>query len=155
MKKKSPKATLLLTNDVAKLGRKGDVVSVKPGFAKNFLLPQRHARLLDKHALRIRAALQQERFALAEKDKKEALIMKDKIQGAELTIVAKVDPDGNMYGSVAGADVHAAIVEAGYRVDKSVVALPKPIKNLGTYTVHLQFKEGVTADIQVTVEAIA
>lgn len=153
MKKKIVKKALLLTEDVFKLGRKGDVVHVKLGFAKNFLLPQHKATMLDKRALRIRDALKEERRLQAESDKQDALAFKDKIQGTSFNLNTKVDPDGNMYGSISSQDLAEAITAQGFEVSKSAVALLKPIRKVGTYQIHLSLKEGVRADIEIVVEA--
>src|SRR5574338_163192 len=95
---------LLLIEDVDDLGRSGDVVSVKPGFARNFLLPQKKAVVADKFTLRMQARLKEERAKRAEIDKKEAVVLAERIAPMELSIVVKVDPDGHMYGSVTALD---------------------------------------------------
>src|SRR5689334_17894347 len=95
---------LLLMKDVEELGRSGDVVSVKPGYARNYLLPQGFAVLADKKALKMQARLQEERRKKAVEDKKEAEELAQAIDGVTLTTIVKVDHEGHMYGSVSAHD---------------------------------------------------
>ena len=88
---------LLLIEDVEDLGRSGDVVSVKPGYSRNFLLPQKKAVVADKFTLRMQAKLKAERAKRAEIDRQEAESQAQKIEGMVLSIEVKVDPDGHMY----------------------------------------------------------
>ena len=96
---------LLLLEDVEALGRSGDIVGVKPGYARNFLLPQGLAIIADKRALRMQARLQEERRNRAIVDRKESEELAAKLEGQNLTTIVKVDHDGHMYGSVNVADV--------------------------------------------------
>src|SRR5690349_17723137 len=96
---------LLLLQDVDDLGRSGDVVSVKPGFARNFLIPQKKAVVATPFTLRLRDELQKERAKRAEIDKTASEALAQDIEGKVLEIRVKVDPDGHMYGSVGYADI--------------------------------------------------
>ena len=144
---------LLLVEDVEDLGRSGDVVSVKPGYARNFLLPQKKAVIADKYTLRMRARLQEERLKRAEVDKAEAQELAARIDGTTLSVVVKVDPDGHMYGSVAAIDVVHLFEREGVHLEKRHVILMQPIKQLGVYSIPLKLKEGVPA--QITLEVIS
>ena len=96
---------LLLIEDVADLGRSGDVVKVKPGYARNYLLPKKLGVFADKNALRMQARLQEERLKKAAEDRAEAEVLAKAIDGATLTSIVKVDADGHMYGSVSQLDI--------------------------------------------------
>ena len=146
---------LLLLEDVEDLGRSGEIVSVKPGYARNKLLPSRVAVLADKKALRMQARLQEERAKKAIQDKADAEKLKAKIDELEtLTKVVKVDQEGNMYGSVSANDiVHLLEEQAGMHIEKRTVQLKHPLKQIGSYTIHLKLNEGVTADLKVNIEA--
>lgn len=144
---------LLLIEDVEDLGRSGDVVSVKPGYARNFLLPQKKAVIADNFTLRLQARLQEERLKKAAVDKKEAEALAEKVQGSTLTVIVKVDPDGHMYGSVSTTDIARLFEKDGIPMDRRNVLLMHPIKQLGIYPVQLKLKEGVPA--QITVEVIS
>jgi large subunit ribosomal protein L9 len=142
---------LLLIEDVDDLGRSGDLVSVKPGFARNFLLPQKKAVVADKYTLKLQARLKEERAQRAVVDKKEAEELSAKIDGMVLEIEVKVDPEGHMYGSVAALDIVRLFEEQGISLEKRHVVLPQPIKELGSRTVALRLKEGVPASFTLNV----
>lgn len=144
---------LLLIEDVDDLGRSGQVVKVKPGYARNFLLPQKFAVIADKGTLRMQSRLQEERAKRAEVDKKEAEILAERIKGKELTILVKVDPDGHMYGSVAAGDITHLLEREGISIEKKHVILPQPIKQLGPVTINLRLKEGVPSSFKLIVES--
>lgn len=145
------KQQLLLIKDVDSLGRSGDVVSVKPGYARNFLLPGKMAIVAQKHTLRMQEKLKEERAKIAAVDKKDAEELAKRIDGMNLTIEVKVDPEANMYGSVASSDIAALFEKEGFAVDKKFVQLQKPIRELGTYTIALKLKEGVPASFHLKV----
>jgi len=142
---------LLLIKDVEDLGRSGDVVSVKPGYSRNFLLPQKKAVVADKFTLRMQVKLKEERSKRAEIDRQEAESQAKKIEGMVLTIEVKVDPDGHMYGSVAAADVVRLFEEEGIQLERRNVVLTHPIKALGVHLIHLKLKEGVPSQITLKV----
>lgn len=145
---------LLLLEDVEGLGRSGDVVKVRPGYARNFLLPQGLAYVADKRALRMQARLQEERRKRAIVDKKESEEQAAVLDALSLTTIVKVDQEGHMYGSVSAGDIVHLIQEASQiEVKKSAIVLKHPIRELGEYKVPLKLKEGVKATISLKVEA--
>jgi large subunit ribosomal protein L9 len=142
---------LLLLEDVEDLGRSGDLVSVKPGYARNFLLPKKIAVIADKFTLRMQEKLKKERAKRAEVDRKEAEELSKKIDGMVMTIEVKVDPDGHMYGSVAALDIVRLFEKEGITLERRNVILAHPIKTLGVYPIQLKLKEGVPAQITLKV----
>ena len=144
---------LLLLQDVDDLGRSGDVVSVKPGYARNFLIPQKKAVVADTFTLRLQVKLKDERAKRAEVDRSEAETMAKNIEGLVLSIEVKVDPDGHMYGSVAALDIVRLLDNEGYKIERKNVVLTHPIKTLGVHPIHLKLKEGIPA--QVTLNIVA
>lgn len=137
-------AQLLLLEDVEKLGRSGDIVTVKPGFARNFLIPNSLAVIADKHALHVQERLQEERRKKAEEDKKASEDLAKRVEGQTLSKSVKVDPEGHMYGSVSAQDIVSLLEELlSITIDKKAVQLKKPIKQLGVFEVTLLFKEDV------------
>ncbi len=145
------KQQLLLIDDVDSLGRSGDVVSVKPGYARNFLLPQKKAVVAQKHTLRMQEKLREEREKKAAVDKKDAEELAKQIEGMLLTIEVKVDPEANMYGSVSAQDIVQLLQDKGFTIEKKFVQLVKPIRELGSYAISLKLREGVPANIQLKV----
>ena len=143
---------LLLIKDVEDLGRSGDIVTVKPGFARNYLLPRGMAIVADKPSLRMQARLKAEREMQAALDKKEAETVASTIEGISLTKIVKVDHEGHMYGSVSTHDI-VDLLLTNYNIvlEKSAVGLKHPIKTTGVHHVTIKLKEGVTASINVKV----
>jgi large subunit ribosomal protein L9 len=139
------KQQLLLLEDVDGLGRSGDVVTAKPGFIRNFLLPQKKAVHADINTLKMQARLKAEREKRAAIDQKEAEEYAVTLKGFVLTTEVKVDPEGRMYGSVNALEISRLMQAKGYSIDKKNVVLQQPIKNLGIHTVNLKLKEGVPA----------
>ena len=144
---------LLLLEDVDDLGRSGDVVKVKHGFARNFLLPQKKAVFVDKQTLRMQTKLKEERAKLAVIDKKDSEELATRIQGMVLTSIVKVDQEGHMYGSVSSLDVVHILEKEGISLKKSHVLLPQPIKELGVYNISLKLKEGVLTAFTLKIES--
>lgn len=143
---------LLLIEDVEDLGRSGDVVTVKPGFARNYLIPRGFAYVADKRTLRMQARLQEQRAIKAAEDRKEAEKQAAELSDIVLTTVVKVDPEGHMYGSVSAHDIVKLLADdRRLEIEKRAVLLKQPIKQLGVYNVPLRLKEGVEAIISVKV----
>lgn len=144
---------ILLLEDVDNLGRSGDIVRVKPGFARNFLLPNRKAVFADENAKRIQARLQEERAKQAAEDRKASEKIAAELEKKTYTIEVKVDPDGHMYGSVSLVDIMKFLANDGYDVAKKSIQLPHAIKKIGVYTIDLKLAEDVPASFQLKVIA--
>lgn len=142
---------LLLLEDVDDLGRSGDLVSVKPGYARNFLLPQKKAVTADNRTLRMQAKLKEEREKRAIEDKKESEKAALQIQGKVLSIEVKVDQEGHMYGSVSSLDIVRLWEKEGIQLEKKDVQLAQPIKAVGSFEIALKLKEGVPASFTLQV----
>lgn len=143
---------MLLLEDVDALGRKGDVVNVRPGFARNFLLPQGLAVTANAHALRMQDRLQEERRKQAVIDKKESEEMAGRIQDLTLTTEVKIDQEGHMYGSVSVLDIlHLLKEQSAISLERKNVLLPHPIKETGVHTIKTKLKEGITASFTLKV----
>jgi len=144
---------LLLVEDVASLGKKGELVSVKPGYARNFLLPKRKAVIADAHTLRMQARLQEERAKQAAADKKDAEVQSEKLTEVTLVISVKVDHDGHMYGSVTPQIVSDHLKEKeGFVLEPRSIQIKPHIKKTGIYDIPVHLSEGVIASISLTVE---
>lgn len=145
-------AQLLLIEDVQDLGRSGDIVRVKPGFARNYLLPKGLGVFADKNALRIQARLQEERAKKAAQDKKEAEKFAKKVETVTIVATVKVDPDGHLYGSVSALDIANMLHEQHqFELDKRSVNLKHPIKKIGEHKVELKLSEGVMSSVTLKV----
>lgn len=139
------KQQLLLLQDVDALGKKGELVTAKPGYVRNFLLPKGLAVVASPNTIRKQERLRAERAKQAVVDRKESEELAIQVEGTALEIRVKVDPEGHMYGSVSAADIAQLFQEKGLPVDKKAVLVTKPIKVTGAHKISLKLKEGVTA----------
>jgi len=145
---------LLLVEDVDDLGKKGEIVSVRPGFARNYLLPQGFAIIADKGALNIQARLQEERRQKAITDLRDSEQLAGILETTTLFTTVKVDHEGKMYGSVSLADIMDLLEDKGVKsLEKRSVQLKHSIKELGTHKIDVKLKEGVTSSFTLEIAA--
>jgi len=134
---------LLLVDDVDDLGRRGEVVRVRPGYARNFLVPRGYGVVANRYTLRMQARLQEERAKQAQVDKARAEELATRVRGMKLETEVKVDPEGHMYGSVSAAEIVEILAAEGIEVERKWVGIVHPIKKTGTHEIPLKLKEGV------------
>ena len=151
------KQQLLLLEDVESLGRKGEVVSAKPGYIRNFLLPKGCAVIASANTLRKQERLRVEREKQATIDRKESEDFAAKIEGITVETKVKVDPEGHMYGSVTAADIAQLFQEIGIPLEKKNILVTRPIKETGIHKLSIKLKEGVPAAciLKITPEGVA
>lgn len=142
---------LILCEDVNKIGKTGDVVKVKDGFARNFLLPQKKAYMATPANLKKIEQDKAKRAALEEKSKKESEDLAQKLSKISCTITVEVNDLDKLYGSVSEVDIAKALEVEGYPVDKKAITLEKPIEDLGIYEVPVKLHSQVTAKVRVWV----
>ncbi len=145
------KNQLLLLEDIEGLGRSGDIVTAKPGYIRNFLVPQKKAIIADKSSLKLQARLKEERLKKAAIDREASEEFAKSMEGLVLSTQVKVDTEGRMYGSVTSIDIARMLQEKGYAIDRKSVLLPQPIKKLGSFSIELRLKEGVPAKVSLEV----
>ncbi len=146
---------LILRETVANLGQAGELVRVKPGYARNYLLPQGLAYVATDANLR---RMEEERQLLDEKAKRDFLEAKrraSQLEGMELTFTAKAGDEGKLFGSVTSKDIGEAASAQGldFALDRRLVVLAEPIKNTGDYAVPIRLHPDVEVEIQVQVQA--
>ncbi len=145
---------ILLLKDVDKLGRAGDIVSARPGYIRNYLLPHGFAEIATKLALHKQARIQEERRQQAILDKADAEKVSEALKQIQLTTIVKVDHEGHMYGSVSSLDiVHLIKEQSGIEIERRNVQLKHPLKNTGKHTIPLKLKEGVAAELIIDIIA--
>jgi large subunit ribosomal protein L9 len=147
------KQKVLLLEDVYNLGKSGEIVSVKSGYARNYLLPKKIALYAQKNSIKIQEKLIAERAKKAALDKKDSEFLADKLKDLIITQIVKVDKENRMYGSVSSLDVFKLLEKEGYVIDKHWIDMKKPIKALGVHTIDLNLKEGVPASLTLKVIA--
>jgi large subunit ribosomal protein L9 len=145
------KQQLLLLEDVESLGRKGEIVSAKPGYIRNFLLPRGFAVVASPNTLRKQEALRAEREKQAIVDREESDALAKKLEGMILEIKVKVDPEGHMYGSVSPLDVVRLFEEKGFSIERKYIQMNRPIKETGHHKIALKLKEGVQVACQLSI----
>jgi len=145
------KQQLLLLEDVDALGKKGEVISAKPGYVRNFLLPQRLAVVANANMLRKQERLRAERAEQAIVDRQKSDELVKQIESITLDVKVKVDPEGHMYGSISPLDVAILFQERGLPVERRNIGFNKPIKETGTHKIAIKLKEGVTTSCQLVI----
>lgn len=147
---------IILMEKVANLGNLGDVVKVKDGYARNFLIPQGMAKRANKANIAAFAERKAELEKLAAEKLAAAQARAEKIAGMTVTIAQKAGVDGRLFGSVTNVDIAEALTAQGVEIAKAEVRLPEgPFKMVGEYPVTLALHSDVTCDITVTVVAAA
>lgn len=142
---------VILLERIEKLGQMGDVVKVKPGFARNFLLPQKKALRANKDNLAFFEKQRAQLEAINLKRRDEAQAVAAKMEGLKVLMVRQAGEGGQLYGSVSGRDVADAVKAAGFTIERSQVNLDSPIKTLGSYPVRLSLHPEVSVTVTVTV----
>ena len=142
---------IILLERVAKLGQMGDVVSVKEGYARNFLLPQ--GKALRANEVNVKAFEDQKAQLEARnlESKKEAEDLAAKLDGQQFIVIRSASDSGALYGSVSTRDAADAATEAGFSVDRKQVVLTAPIKDLGLHTLTVRLHPEVDASIELNV----
>ena len=144
---------IILKETIDTLGREGDIVNVKPGYARNFLIPKKKAVLVTKAS---RAQLQQQKDAIQARlatDKEKAEALAGRIEKITLEISKKVGEENRLFGSVTSGEIAEALAQQGVEIDKRTLILSDPIKSLGEYKVSV--KVGYQMTTELTVQVIA
>ena len=142
---------VILSEDVPSLGRPGDVVKVRAGYARNYLLPRRLA--VEANPKNLRAFEHQKGLAMLrrEANKGLALKLKQRLEGLALTISANAGEEGKLFGSVTNIDIERALRERGFDIERRKIMLAEPIKQLGEFKVPVRLHKDVTVEITVVV----
>jgi len=142
---------VILTEEVRGLGGRGDVVQVKDGYARNYLLPKNYARVATPGNIKV---VEQQRRKWAELSAQETSAAKELaalIEGVKVEIHKKVGDTGTLYGSVTSHEIADALHALGYEVDKRRIELEHPIKTIGSHELEVKLHRDVTAQIKVEV----
>jgi len=140
---------LILKQDVAKVGKAGTVVKVRDGYGRNFLLRNGLALPLNSQNLKTLESEKQRKIAGAQKLKKEAEDLKNRLSGVSITIPALIQEEEKLYGSVASHDIAKALKDEGFEIDKNIIMLDEPIKSLGIYEIPVNLHPEVSVKIKV------
>lgn len=144
---------IILKEDVINLGYKGDILKVKNGYGRNFLIPTKKAILATESAKKMLAEDLKQRAHKLDRIKNESLELAEKLKDIVLSVGAKTSTTGKIFGAVGPIQIAEAFEKAGFAVDRKVILLKEPVKEIGTYTATLKLHKEVTID--VTFEVVA
>jgi large subunit ribosomal protein L9 len=142
---------VLLCEDIKKLGWLGDVVEVNEGYARNYLLPQRLAKVATEGNIRSIAEEKAKRSEQRLQERRRIEKAVAAVNGAEAVLAAKANEQGVLFGSITETMIGANLRSQGFEVADEIIKLPEHIKNLGTHEVTLRFADDLTATVRVTV----
>ncbi len=142
---------VILTEDVDKLGNAGQVVKVRDGYARNFLIPRGIALLATDGRVR---EMEHKRRIIDERVRKEVKGHEKvafSLQKVRLSFSVRAGEEGKLFGSVTSSDIHSQLVEQGIEIDRRRIELPEPIKQLGEYKIPVRLHREVKAEVRVSV----
>jgi large subunit ribosomal protein L9 len=142
---------VILLERVEQLGQMGDVVNVKPGFARNFLLPQRKALRATKDNLKVFETRKAQLVADNLKRREEAAKVAEKMTGLTVAMVRQAGESGQLYGSVNARDIADAVGAAGFTINRGQVTIDRPIKTIGVHSVRVTLHPEITVPVGVSV----
>ncbi len=144
---------VILREDVHALGEAGDIVNVKPGYARNFLVPQGKASPATAERVN---ELEHQKRVIAEKRAKELGDLeaaKGRIEAAQIEIAAQAGEEGKLFGSVTAQNLADELASQGIEIDRRKIVLSEPIKSVGEHVVHVRLRSDVVAELKVAVNA--
>ena len=145
---------VILLEDVKGTGKKGDIVEVSAGFAQNFLLKNKKAKVADNSALNENRMAKESADYHYQQELANAKSLAEKLKNAVATIKIKGGENGKVFGSVTSQEISAELVKMGYNISKKQILLSSPLKFAGRYTVEIKLFKGVSQKITVVVETI-
>ena len=143
---------VILTKDVPKLGKTGEMKTVADGYAQNYLIPQKLAVVASGGAYRAYQHDIASREEKRQREREEAEIAVNRISSTTLTMGVKVGEGGKLYGSITSKDIADALARRGIEVDRHKIDLEEPLKSLGTYKVAIKVFSGMTPEVTIVVE---
>ena len=138
---------IILKEDVVNLGYKNDIVNVKSGYGRNYLIPTGKAVIASPSAKKMLAEELKQRAHKLEKIKKDAEAMAAKLEGVALTIGAKTSSTGTIFGSVTNIQVADALAKAGFEVDRKIIYIKESVKEVGSYKAVLKLHKEVSVEV--------
>lgn len=142
---------IILTENVKGLGHIGDIVKVKPGYARNFLIPTGAAVLADSRSMKQLEHNKRQLARKAEKLSQEAADLKKRIEAVVCTFAHKASEEGKLFGSVTSMEIAEGLAAQGIEIDRRKILLDQPIKTLGEHGVDVKLNAGVNATVKVIV----
>ena len=142
---------IILLSDVENIGQAGDIITVKPGFARNMLIPQGLALRASNRNVSIAKEKKKTASAKLERETQALQILAKKLSDVEITIEVKVGEEEKMFGSITNKDVHKELVAKGFKLDKNQISIKEPIKALGIFHANVKITKDITSDVKLYV----
>jgi large subunit ribosomal protein L9 len=142
---------VILKEDVHNLGKSGDLVKVRPGYGRNYLIPQGKAMIATAGNVK---QIEHEKKLIAARNAKltkDAQAISDRLKTLEVQIERAVGEEDKLFGSVTSRDIESALADKGLRLDHKKFVLPEPIKTIGYHTIEIKLGQGVTGSLKVVV----
>ena len=142
---------IILLSDVKNIGQSGDVIDVKPGFARNKLIPQGLALRASNRNIAISKEKKKTAGIKLERENQALELLAKKLSNVEITIEVKVGEEEKMFGSITNKDIHKELIEKGFELDKNQITIKEPIKALGIFHVTVKIAKDITSDVKLYV----
>lgn len=140
---------VLLQADVESLGSAGQIVTVKPGYARNYLIPRKLAVIADEKNVRVFEHLKRQTEEKIRKIKKASETLSEKLAQLTLQIPCRVGEEGKLFGSVTNMQISDALKKAGFDIDRKKIIIEQPMKVLGSYEVKVKLEGNITATLKI------
>ena len=138
---------IILKDDVANLGYKDDIVTVKGGYGRNFLIPQGKAVIATASAKKVLAENQKQRMHKLAKIKQDAQDLAAKLEGTTLVIGAKTSSTGTIFGSVSNIQIAEELAKKGFEIDRKIIILKEPVKEAGSFKAQVRIHKDISVEI--------
>lgn len=142
---------VILKEDIPNLGKAGQIVNVKDGYARNFLFPKGLALLADEKNMKLLEYQKKKIEEEAKKKRQDAQSIAERLSQVNLKITAKAGEDQKLFGSITSKDIANALEKEGFAIDKKQITVLEPIKRIGEYEVEVKLHENITAKVKVTI----
>lgn len=144
---------VILKEDILSLGYKDDIVNVRKGYARNYLIPQGKAFIATESAKKVLAENQKQRAHKLAQIKNDAQELADKMQGVSLTIGAKTSSTGTIFGSVTNIQIADALVEKGFNIERKYIIIKDQVKEVGNFTATVKLHKEISVEVPFEVVA--
>jgi len=142
---------IILLSDVENLGESGDVIAVKPGYARNKLIPQGLALRASNRNIAVANENKKVATAKLERENQALNVLAKKLSKVEITIEVKVGEEEKMFGSITNKDIHKELIDKGFELEKNQISIEEPIKALGIYHINVKISKDITSDVKLYV----
>jgi len=142
---------IILLSDVENLGESGDVIVVKPGYARNKLIPQGLALRASNRNIAVANENKKVATAKLERENQALNVLAKKLSKVEITIEVKVGDEEKMFGSITNKDIHKELIDKGFEIEKYQISIKEPIKALGIYHINVKISKDIISDVKLYV----